>query len=230
MQEKWSVLFTVSVITWPLFLCSIKNDVLSLYGVLQSSIPSLHRVQKRLRILVSDILFWILQTLSHNWRAANLLQLYRYYHGKCSVESHSLVPQVCSFIARTVYAGCIVTNHPHSLRIFSRTFSVDSLLHYIPITTIFTCSMLGLIFNLHSCLPKMYQFHCNPLTRGAPETCTGWNSMYKIFSNLLPHSNLFEFTSTIKSFRIYFQDKYRILLIELKRKYNQWIQRIKLSA
>lgn len=48
--------------------------------------------QKRLHVLIGDELFSQLQSISHRWNVACLLLFYRYFHGECSDDIHSLVP------------------------------------------------------------------------------------------------------------------------------------------
>ena len=86
-------------------------------GAAQSSLSCLDRVQNRLRNLVGDDLFSSLQPLSQRRDVASLSLLYRYFHGKCSNELHSLVPPRQTFRARTRLATSVESNHPHPLRI-----------------------------------------------------------------------------------------------------------------
>ena len=79
-------------------------------GACKSSLSSLDRVQRRLRWLIGEELFNTLQPLSHRRDVASLSLFYRYFHGRCSEELHSLVPALRSFPVRTRFA---VTAHPY---------------------------------------------------------------------------------------------------------------------
>lgn len=144
-QEKGSIACIVSVSNWHLCLCSSKKGILLPYGVPQSSISSLDRVQKSLRILVANKFLNPATNISRTFP-----------HSFC-------IP--------------LVRNKSQASVFFWRTFSVYYLLHDITITTIFTCSSLGLTFMFHSWLPKLYLFHCNALPRVAPRPCIGWTSL-----------------------------------------------------
>ena len=103
-------------------------------GAAQSSLACLDRVQNRLQNLVGSDLFTTLQPLSHRRNVASLTLLYRYFHGKCSVELHSLVPPLRTFSARTRFATSTETNHPFFLNTppLRRKFHAES---FFPRTT-----------------------------------------------------------------------------------------------
>ena len=103
-------------------------------GAAQSTLTCLDRVQNRLRNLVGDELFSSLEPLSHRRDVASLSLPYRYFHGKCSDEIHSLIPKAQTFTARTRLATSPVANHLHFLRLpnIRRKFHADS---FIPRTS-----------------------------------------------------------------------------------------------
>ena len=61
-------------------------------GASQRSLSTLDSVQKRLLGLVGPDLYSTLQPLSHRPNVASISLFYRYFHGKCSHELHSVVP------------------------------------------------------------------------------------------------------------------------------------------
>ena len=83
-------------------------------GSSQQALSTLDRVQKRMRGLVGDELFSSLQPLSHRRDVASLSLFYRYFHGKCSEELHSLVPPIKEFTRSTRFAKS-TTSHPYYL-------------------------------------------------------------------------------------------------------------------
>ena len=85
-------------------------------GAAQTSLSCLDRVQNRLRNLVGDDLFSTLPPLSLRRDVASLSLLYRYFHGRCSNELHSLVPPLQTFRVRTRLAAFTQSNHPYTLR------------------------------------------------------------------------------------------------------------------
>ena len=85
-------------------------------GSSQHSLSSLDRIQNRMHGLVGDELFASLQTLSHRRNVASLALFYRYFHGKCSDELHSLVPKERLFLRSTRFAETS-QSHPHFLAI-----------------------------------------------------------------------------------------------------------------
>ena len=85
-------------------------------GACKSSLSSLDRVQRRLRWLIGEELFNTLQPLSHRRDVASLSLFYRYFHGRCSEELHSLVPALQSFPVRTCFA---VTAHWYHVDVLS---------------------------------------------------------------------------------------------------------------
>ncbi len=85
-------------------------------GAAQTSLSCLNRVQNRLQNLVGDDLFSTLAPLSLRRDVASLSLLYRYFHGRCSNELHSLVPPLQTFRVRTRLAAFTQSNHPYTLR------------------------------------------------------------------------------------------------------------------
>ena len=85
-------------------------------GSSQQALSTLDRVQKRMRGLVGDELFSSLQPLSHRRNVASLSLFYRYFHGKCSDELHSLVPPIREFSRNTRFAKS-TTSHPYFLQL-----------------------------------------------------------------------------------------------------------------
>lgn len=69
-------------------------------GAAQSSVSSdLNRVQKRIRIIVGNKLFFTLQALSHRGDVTNFSLHYRHFYS--SDEFHSKVQPILTFTART---------------------------------------------------------------------------------------------------------------------------------
>ena len=82
-------------------------------GAAKTTLSSLDRVQRRLRRLVGDDLYGKLQPLSLRRDVASLALFYRYYHGLCSEELHSIVPPLKTFERTTRSSRTIQVNHPH---------------------------------------------------------------------------------------------------------------------
>lgn len=78
-------------------------------------LSSLDRVQNLLPGLVDDELLSTLLLLLDGPNIARFLLLYRYAHGKCSEDPHSLVPRVQTMTARTRYTTSKRSNRLHSL-------------------------------------------------------------------------------------------------------------------
>ena len=85
-------------------------------GSSQQALSTIDRVQKRMRGLVGDELFSSLQPLSLRSNVASLSLFYRYFHGKCSDELHSLVPPIREFSRNTRFAKS-TTSHPYFLQL-----------------------------------------------------------------------------------------------------------------
>ena len=83
-------------------------------GSSKHSLSSLDRIQYHIRGLVGEELFSSLQSLSHRRNVASLALLYRYFHGKCSDELHSLVPPLRVFKRNTRFAK-EKDSHPYFL-------------------------------------------------------------------------------------------------------------------
>ena len=82
-------------------------------GAAKTTLSSLDRVQRRLRWLVGDDLYGKLQPLSLRRDVASLALFYRYYHGMCSEELHSIVPPLKTFERTTRFSATIQVNHPY---------------------------------------------------------------------------------------------------------------------
>lgn len=99
-------------------------------------------IKKSLRSLVGDKLLSITQTLSHRANVDGFPLNYLYFHGRCSVELHSLVPRV----RRT---------HLH--------FPNMSLIrNKFPKTAAMCTGYLSACF-LHYCNPKLFQVESQPV-------------------------------------------------------------------
>ena len=85
-------------------------------GSSNQALAGLDRIQNRLQGLVSEELFSTLPPLSHRRNVATLALFYRYFHGKCSDELHSLVPLERNFRVRTRFA-MTSKSHPHFLTV-----------------------------------------------------------------------------------------------------------------
>ena len=85
-------------------------------GSSQLALSILDLVQKRMRCLVGDDLFSSLQPLSHRRNVASLSLFYRYFHGKCSDELHSLVPPIREFTRSTRFSES-ASSHPYFLKL-----------------------------------------------------------------------------------------------------------------
>ena len=85
-------------------------------GSSKHELSSLDRIQHRIHGLVGTELFSSLDSLGHRRNVASLSLIYRYFHGKCADELHSLVPPIWEFTRMTRFA---VTNaaHPRLLNI-----------------------------------------------------------------------------------------------------------------
>ena len=97
-------------------------------GAAKTTLSSLDRVQRRLRWLVGDDLYGKLQPLSLRRDVASLALFYRYYHGLCSEELHSIVPPLKTFGRTTRSSTSIQVNHPHYILAprVNRNFHGDS--------------------------------------------------------------------------------------------------------
>ena len=118
-------------------------------GASESSLSKLDQVQRRLRWLIGDELFNTLQPLPHRRNVASLSLFYRYFHGKCSDELHSLVPPIRSFPVRTRFA---VSVHPFFVDIpkIRTKFHMDS---FFPRTSSLWNSLPS------ECFPASYNLH-----------------------------------------------------------------------
>ena len=74
-------------------------------GASHRSRSALDSVQHRLKGLVGPELYSTLQPLSHRRNAATISLFYRYFHGKCSTELHSLVSPLRVFRRQTRYSN-----------------------------------------------------------------------------------------------------------------------------
>ena len=97
-------------------------------GAAKTTLSSLDRVQRRMRWLVGEELYGKLQPLSLRRDVASLALFYRYYHGLCSEELHSIVPPLKTFERTTRSSRSIQVNHPHYLLAprVNRNFHGDS--------------------------------------------------------------------------------------------------------
>ena len=85
-------------------------------GASQRSLSSLDTVQRRLLGLIGHDLYSTLQPLSHRRNVASISLFYRYFHGKCSQELHSLVPPNRQFQRQTRFSNDC-SKHPHYLHV-----------------------------------------------------------------------------------------------------------------
>ena len=85
-------------------------------GASHRSLSALDSVQHRLKGLVGPDLYSTLQPLSHRRDVASISLFYRYFHGKCSTELHSLVPPLRVFRRQTRYSNDCA-KHPFFLQI-----------------------------------------------------------------------------------------------------------------
>lgn len=86
-----------------------------LAGEGQSSLSRLIKVQNRFLDFVANFPFCL--PFPHRRKVASLSLFRRYFHSKCSVELHSLVPQILTFTGRTCCILSMKSNHPHLLRV-----------------------------------------------------------------------------------------------------------------
>ena len=86
-------------------------------GADQIHLNCLDKVQRRVRGLIGEDLFSTLQPHSHQRDVSSLSLFYRYYHGDCSEELHSLVPPAKTIPVRTLLAATTEKHHPHSLQV-----------------------------------------------------------------------------------------------------------------
>ena len=97
-------------------------------GAAKTTLSSLDRVQRRMRWLVGEDLYGKLQPLSLRRDVASLALFYRYFHGLCSEELHSIVPPLKTFGRTTRSSTSIQVNHPHYILAprVNRNFHGDS--------------------------------------------------------------------------------------------------------
>lgn len=93
-------------------------------GDSQSRLSNLDRVQKRLRGLLSDEFFPIMQFLCHRRNVSSLSLLYIYFHEICQDGLYYFLTPFQIFSSGTPY---VTWTHPHALRIpfVRRKFHVD---------------------------------------------------------------------------------------------------------
>lgn len=77
-------------------------------GATQSSLCNLDGVE--------NVLFSIMQPLSHRRKIAKISLLYCNFHGSCSGKLHPLHPLIITFAFKTHHVTYIVENHLHLLR------------------------------------------------------------------------------------------------------------------
>ena len=83
-------------------------------------------------VYVGPDLYLTLQPLSHRRNDAIISLFYRYFHGKCSHELHSLVPSLRVFQRQTRYSNDCV-KHPYF-------FQIPKSYHKFHETSLFPCT------------------------------------------------------------------------------------------